>query len=180
MSGWVHHRDGKLVKRTELRKMTYCDRVGVTYMLPFGRIRPRDKTLLVFPALRLGVRVVRRRGGSTSGRSATSSKCSRVADWRACPSRRSRCLPARARQAAGPLGAHPDHLAAVPVPFPSRIAGTTAAGRRRPTSRASRVRASADAFDDTRISRSSGARPGYVVIGDSMAGTGSTSGGSPS
>ncbi len=64
VSGWLHHRDGKLVERTELRgKLTYCDRVGATYMFPFGRIRPKDQTSLGISALRLGVRVVRGRVG---------------------------------------------------------------------------------------------------------------------
>jgi hypothetical protein len=49
VSGWVHHRDGKLAGDPQLSaRLTYCDRVGVTYMLPFGRIRPRDKTYWVF------------------------------------------------------------------------------------------------------------------------------------
>jgi hypothetical protein len=49
VSGWLHHRDGKLMEGTELRgKVTYCDRVGATYMLPFGRIRPKDQTYWVF------------------------------------------------------------------------------------------------------------------------------------
>ena len=35
--------------RTQLRgKLTYCDRVGATYMLPFGRIRPKKETYWVF------------------------------------------------------------------------------------------------------------------------------------
>jgi hypothetical protein len=49
VSGWLHHRDGKLIKSSELSaKLTYCDRVGATYMLPFGRIRPKDKIYWVF------------------------------------------------------------------------------------------------------------------------------------
>jgi hypothetical protein len=49
VSGWLHHRDGQLMKDTQLRaKLTYCDRVGATYMLPFGRIRPRKQTYWVF------------------------------------------------------------------------------------------------------------------------------------
>ena len=49
VSGWVHHRDGKLMAAKQLRgKLTYCDRVGVTYMLPFGRIRPRKDSYWVF------------------------------------------------------------------------------------------------------------------------------------
>jgi hypothetical protein len=49
VSGWMHHRDGKLMEGTELHgKVTYCDRVGATYMLPFGRIRPKDQTYWVF------------------------------------------------------------------------------------------------------------------------------------
>jgi hypothetical protein len=49
VSGWVHHRDGALTDHSQLSaRLTYCDRVGVTYMLPFGRIRPRNKTYWVF------------------------------------------------------------------------------------------------------------------------------------
>ena len=49
VSGWLHHRDGKLMEGTQLRaKLTYCDRVGATYMLPFGRIRPKEQTYWVF------------------------------------------------------------------------------------------------------------------------------------
>jgi hypothetical protein len=49
VSGWLHHHDGQLMEDVQLRaKLTYCDRVGVTYMLPFGRIRPKDRTYWVF------------------------------------------------------------------------------------------------------------------------------------
>ena len=48
VSGWVHHRDGTLVDAQLNARLTYCDRVGVTYMLPFGRIRPKKKTYWVF------------------------------------------------------------------------------------------------------------------------------------
>lgn len=49
VSGWVHHHDGKLSDKTQLTaRLTYCDRVGATYMLPFGRIRPKDQTYWVF------------------------------------------------------------------------------------------------------------------------------------
>jgi hypothetical protein len=48
VSGWLHHRDGQLMKKTQLAgKLTYCDRVGARYMLPFGRIRPHKKTYWV-------------------------------------------------------------------------------------------------------------------------------------
>ena len=37
------------MKKTQLAaKLTYCDRVGARYMLPFGRIRPRKETYWVF------------------------------------------------------------------------------------------------------------------------------------
>jgi hypothetical protein len=49
VSGWVHHRDGQLMDATQLNaKLTYCDRVGATYMLPLGRIRPKNQTYWVF------------------------------------------------------------------------------------------------------------------------------------
>lgn len=49
VSGWVHHKDGVLKKATGLRgKLTYCDRVGATFMLPFGRVRPKEKTYWIF------------------------------------------------------------------------------------------------------------------------------------
>jgi hypothetical protein len=49
VSGWLHHYNGALQKASDLRgKITYCDRVGATYMLPFGRIRPRERIYWVF------------------------------------------------------------------------------------------------------------------------------------
>lgn len=49
VSGFVFHKDGVLRKDARLAgKITYCDRVGATYMLPFGRIRPKEKTYWVF------------------------------------------------------------------------------------------------------------------------------------
>jgi hypothetical protein len=49
VTGWVHHRDGKLSDKTQLTaKLTYCDRVGAMYMLPLGRIRPKEMTYWVF------------------------------------------------------------------------------------------------------------------------------------
>jgi hypothetical protein len=49
VSGWLHHQNGELKKSSDLRgKITYCDRVGATFMLPFGRIRPTDRTYWIF------------------------------------------------------------------------------------------------------------------------------------
>jgi hypothetical protein len=49
VSGWVHHQDGMLKPGSSLRgKITYCDRVGASYMLPLGRIRPSDRWYWVF------------------------------------------------------------------------------------------------------------------------------------
>ena len=49
VSGWMHHNRGELGKNTVLSaKLTYCDRVGVVYMLPFGRIRPRTRDYWIF------------------------------------------------------------------------------------------------------------------------------------
>jgi len=49
VSGWMHHNRGELSKTTALTaKLTYCDRVGVVYMLPFGRIRPRTRDYWIF------------------------------------------------------------------------------------------------------------------------------------
>ena len=49
VSGWIHHVRGALERSNDLRgKITYCDRVGVVYMLPFGRIRPRTRDYWVF------------------------------------------------------------------------------------------------------------------------------------
>ena len=49
VSGWVHHFRGEMRRTSELRgQLTYCDRVGVVYMLPFGRIRPRTREYWVF------------------------------------------------------------------------------------------------------------------------------------
>jgi hypothetical protein len=42
--GWIHHVDGKLERRKDLgARITYCDRMNATYMLPFGRIRVDDR-----------------------------------------------------------------------------------------------------------------------------------------
>jgi hypothetical protein len=49
VTGWVHHFKGELKEADELRgKITYCDRVGAAYMLPLGRIRPRDHSYWIF------------------------------------------------------------------------------------------------------------------------------------
>jgi hypothetical protein len=49
VSGWLHHRKGELKESSDLRaKITYCDRVGATYMLPFGRVRPKERWYWVF------------------------------------------------------------------------------------------------------------------------------------
>ena len=49
VSGWIHHVKGELKQTSQLSaKITYCDRVGVTYMLPLGRIRPRDHSYWIF------------------------------------------------------------------------------------------------------------------------------------
>jgi hypothetical protein len=49
INGWIHHENGVLKDAGDLRaKITYCDRVGAKYMLPFGRVRPRDRWYWVF------------------------------------------------------------------------------------------------------------------------------------
>jgi hypothetical protein len=49
VSGWVHHSNGELKRAKELRaKIAYCDRVGVMYMLPMGRIRPQERSYWIF------------------------------------------------------------------------------------------------------------------------------------
>jgi hypothetical protein len=49
VSGWLHHENGKLKEEASLRgKITYCDRVGATYMLPFGRIKPSNKWYWIY------------------------------------------------------------------------------------------------------------------------------------
>ena len=43
--GWVHQNTRTTVKTTELTaKVTYCDRDGVTYMLPFARFVVQGRT----------------------------------------------------------------------------------------------------------------------------------------
>lgn len=43
-SGWVIRQDGDRPRWTDLRaRITYCDRVGATYMQPLGRIQLRDR-----------------------------------------------------------------------------------------------------------------------------------------
>ena len=47
-SGWVYHEKGRLAKRTDLgARLMYCDRVNAMYMLPFGRIRVKDRVYWV-------------------------------------------------------------------------------------------------------------------------------------
>jgi hypothetical protein len=49
VSGWLHHFSGELKRARELRgKLTYCDRNGAMYMLPMGRIRPRERSYWIF------------------------------------------------------------------------------------------------------------------------------------
>jgi len=44
VGGWVTHEKGKPEPRADLHaRITYCDRVGATFMQPFGRIRVRDR-----------------------------------------------------------------------------------------------------------------------------------------
>lgn len=49
VSGFLYHRENQLMKDPQLRaKLSYCDRVGITYMLPFGRLQPRNNSYWVF------------------------------------------------------------------------------------------------------------------------------------
>jgi hypothetical protein len=49
ISGWIHHENGVFKRPENLRiKLAYCDRVGAMYMLPMGRIRPRDRWYWIF------------------------------------------------------------------------------------------------------------------------------------
>jgi hypothetical protein len=49
VSGWVFHENGALKSKMILgAKTTYCDRVGATYMLPLGVVRPKDRPYWVF------------------------------------------------------------------------------------------------------------------------------------
>lgn len=49
VSGWIHLNRGQVERASDLRaNVTYCDRVGVVYMLPFGRIRPRTRDYWIF------------------------------------------------------------------------------------------------------------------------------------
>jgi len=48
MSGWVLQQKGRAEPRVQLgSRVTYCDRVGATYMLPFGTIQLRDRTFWI-------------------------------------------------------------------------------------------------------------------------------------
>ena len=49
VTGWVFHENGALKSRMILSaKTTYCDRVGATYMLPLGVVRPKSRPYWVF------------------------------------------------------------------------------------------------------------------------------------
>lgn len=44
VSGWVHHDEARQKVKVKLNAVvTYCDRRGVSYMLPFGQIRVNDR-----------------------------------------------------------------------------------------------------------------------------------------
>jgi len=48
ISGWVLQQKGRNEPRAQLgSRITYCDRVGATYMLPFGTIQLRDRTFWI-------------------------------------------------------------------------------------------------------------------------------------
>jgi hypothetical protein len=47
--GWVQHNGAEIKRPVQLRaKITYCDRFGALYMLPFGRIRPKNRTYWIY------------------------------------------------------------------------------------------------------------------------------------
>jgi len=49
VSGWIFHENGALKSKMILgAKTMYCDRVGATYMLPLGIVRPKDRRYWVF------------------------------------------------------------------------------------------------------------------------------------
>lgn len=44
VSGWVHHDEARQKLKTQLKAaVTYCDRRGVSYLLPFGQMRVNDR-----------------------------------------------------------------------------------------------------------------------------------------
>jgi hypothetical protein len=48
ISGWVLQQEGRVEPRVQLgSRITYCDRVGATYMLPFGTIQLRDRAFWI-------------------------------------------------------------------------------------------------------------------------------------
>ena len=45
VSGWLHKNPREAKPRTDLTaQITYCDRNGISYLLPFGRLRAKDRT----------------------------------------------------------------------------------------------------------------------------------------
>jgi hypothetical protein len=49
VSGWVHKNNRLTELKTDLSAhITYCDRKGISYMLPFGRLRAKSRTHWVF------------------------------------------------------------------------------------------------------------------------------------
>ena len=168
VSGWVHHRDGEMIDVSQLRgKLTYCDRVGVTYMLPFGRVRPQDKSYWVFQLSGMGVRVVRSRRGPSQVGPLCRSKCSRAPRGAAA---NPRCLPrASAPQPASRRSSCDARRAGGHSRSPTR--GTRARRCRRPISPALEGPRERAAFSADRVPDLQRLQPGYVVIGDSMAGT---------
>lgn len=48
-SGWVYSKGPNLVERADLlARITFCDRVGALYMLPFGRVHAKNRTYWVY------------------------------------------------------------------------------------------------------------------------------------
>jgi hypothetical protein len=47
-SGWVYSRGQQVQHADLIARVTYCDRVGAVYMLPFARVRSKNKSFWVY------------------------------------------------------------------------------------------------------------------------------------
>ena len=172
VSGWLHHRDGQLMEEHRAAREADLLRPRRRHLhAPVRPHSPQGSDLLGVSALRLGIRVVRGRVGPAEKdplrpRSLRGPR-------RRCPLsvvRSTDASLARARRS-GPLGPHPDHARRAGRRPDRERAARRAAAPADVSSGPRRARASAAPFAQDRIPDLRRLQPGYVVIGDSMAGT---------
>ena len=156
--GWVIERVGQDPDIHVTARVTYCDREGVSFMLPLGQLDAGRRVMLGVPRCRAGAtRFI------LSLATCAQTKSGRSCWWRAGIVRVGDARAAAARR----------HRAA--LPSRSRSAPPTAFTRRPRFSQAicphSRVRGRAAPFDAEPVENLRQLNPSWVIIGDSMAGS---------